>query len=505
MAGETVGKNRSLARWTFAALGLTVVCYVANVLLGGLNQDEGWYLYAARQMMCGEIPHRDFFFTQGMVMPAVYACFGWLWSAAGVLGGRLFTAGLSLSALLIADRALVSCCSKADDRKLIRLVFFAFLGINLWYTYFTGIPKAYGLCTLLMAVGFRLLTGLREGQGIDPWCTIVAGVVFALLPDVRLSMGILLPVIAGWLFWRRAWAGTWNWALFSLAAVVTLGLLYLPELIFWPEAFWESCQFHAAREPMGFLGVIGCVARVMRFNPLLVVTSSLLLWLAITKKPSLKGTSEHRAAFLQLWSLCAGALLLVHLFAPVPYDDYQIPALLPLAMTVAFAFSRLPFDSMRLALAKVLVVAAVLLTLCASPVAQDWMVWGHDRFWVKTKSVPDLFELRRVGRLLRREAKRLQTDCVWTQDTYVAVEAGLRVPKGLEMGPFSKPQALQFEPRLAAWSGYTFAMDYPTLKPAQDSLEKRAILQTIYNRQILSLPYFGQGGTTLTIAERTMP
>ena len=505
MASEAECKQRTLSQWVLATLGGVLLCYLANVFLGSLNQDEGWYLYAARLVMSGELPHRDFFFTQGLVMPIVYAAFGWLWSALGVMGGRLFTAALSIAALMLAGKTVERCCTKREDALLVRLVFTALLGLNLWFSYFTTIPKAYGLCTFVMALGFHCLATVREGQGMPRLPAVIAGVCFAVLPDIRLSMGCLLPVIAGWLLWKRAWAGRWTWLFFATSAGATLTLLFLPELLFWPEGLVEACRFHAAREPMGVFGVVGCVARLLRFNPILVGCAVLTGWLWLTNRPALKPMAADHSPLPQLWLLCAGTLGAMHLLAPVPYDDYQVPTLLPLAMAVAVGFSRLPFDSMRMALAKVCVIGAVLIAVAGSPIAQDWMVWGQDRFWVQVKAEPDLFALRRAGSFLRREAQRLHCDELWTQDTYLAVEASLRVPKGLEMGPFSKPQPLTCEPLLAAWSGYTFALDFPSLKPDLKQAEQLAALQAVYHQPLLILPSFGQGGTALTIAERTLP
>ena len=502
MARDVLRRTSSLSRWTFVALGVTLACYMANAFLGALNQDEGWYLYAARCVMGGELPHRDFFFTQGKIMPIVYACFGWLWSAFGVLGGRLFTSFLSFLALMIADSALVSCCTKSEERKLVRLILWSLLGVNLWYTYFTCIPKAYGLCTLGIAIGLRLLTGLREKNGVDTVCCLLSGVVFALLADVRFSMGGLVPAIAGWLWTQRSWMGRWAWGYFSFAACGTWCVLFLPEVLFHQDAFWEAVRFHAQRESLGMFGRIGCIARLGRFNPLLTFAGCLMGWMLIAKKPSLRMTTESRSGFLQLWLLCAIVLGSVHILAPVPYDDYFIPALLPFAMAIAFGFSRLPFDSMRAALAKTVFLSAATLTICASPVAQDWIVSGKDRLWVQIKTKPDLFVLWDVAKRVRLEAVRLQEETLWTQDTYLAVEAGLKVPKGLEMGPFSKPMPLDTAPRLAAWSGYTFAFHYPQLSPAADQRMRIEQLQKVYSHSLLHVPAFGQGGTPLTVAER---
>lgn len=505
MAKDPESMLRSLRRWSLSVVILSLLIFAAQTLLGNLNQDEGWYLYAAREVMRGHLPHRDFFFTQGLGFPVIYAAFGWLWSSGGLLGGRLFTALLSVVALFVADRTVAACCRKPEDRLMARLVLWALLGLNLWYTYFTAIPKAYALCTLGIALALRLLSGLIPGKGIDPLCAVGAGLLLAFLTDVRLSMGILLPAVTLWLFFRRAWAGRWTWLWFALAGGCGLLLFFGPELLLWPEALLEAQHFHAARASMGLLGRIGCIARLLRFNPVLILLGLLLLFLWQTRKPALKALSEERAALLQLWCVCAGALFVAHLIAPVPYDDYLVPMMLPLAMAVAFAFTGLPFDSFKTALAKVIPLVALGLSVIASPIAQDWFVLRQDRFWVETQSQPDLFLLRTAAKELRAAADRLHTDTVWTQDTYLAIEAGLRVPKGLEMGPFSKPQPLDATTPLAAWSGYTYALRFPDLVPNPEATQQLAALAERYPRVLFTFHDFGQHHTRLTIAEQVSP
>ena len=69
------------APWLFAAV-LAVCAAVLAVWFGGLNQDEGWYLYAAQMVRAGKLPYRDFFYTQGPTMPFVYAVLAPVWLAA---------------------------------------------------------------------------------------------------------------------------------------------------------------------------------------------------------------------------------------------------------------------------------------------------------------------------------------------------------------------------------------------------------------------------------------
>ncbi len=508
MARDAEASARSLRRWCLAAMLATLVAFAAATLLAGLNQDEGWYLYAARQMLRGRLPHADFFFTQGQLMPAFYALFGWLWSPMGVLGGRVFSALLSFTALCLASGAVVRCCRKETDLWQARLLLWVFLGLNVWYVAFTAVPKAYALCVLGIAAGCRLLSGARPREGLPWWGAALAGMVFGLLPGVRLSMGVLLPVVGLWLLWRRDWAGRRAWLWFGLGGALGLAVAVGPDLLLWPEAFLAAQRFHAARADMGFWGVPGCLARLMRFNPLLVAVGALLALLWHTGKPTLKSPGEGAPA-IQLWLCCAAALGLVHLAAPVPYDDYQVPTFFLLAMAVAAGFNGLPFDSLRIALAKGLALAAVAVTLVGSPLAEGWVSLGQDRLWMRLKAEPDLFRLRRTAALVRAAiARHGLPNVLLTQDAYLAVEAGADLPPGYEMGPFMPPPAEgplpEPLPGVAAWSGYTFALEFPALTPKAEPA--RAALLAAWRRAfpetLAYVPDFGQQHTGLTVALR---
>ena len=89
------------ALWVVAGLA-AVMLAGASLWLGELNQDEGWYLYAARLVSEGWLPYVDFAHTQPPVMPFVYALAQPLVACCGLAGGRLFTAVLGLGAALAA-------------------------------------------------------------------------------------------------------------------------------------------------------------------------------------------------------------------------------------------------------------------------------------------------------------------------------------------------------------------------------------------------------------------
>ena len=58
--------------WTIAILTALLLTGL-NLWFGDLNQDEGWYLYAARLVSEGKVPYRDFAYPQAPLMPYIYA------------------------------------------------------------------------------------------------------------------------------------------------------------------------------------------------------------------------------------------------------------------------------------------------------------------------------------------------------------------------------------------------------------------------------------------------
>ena len=90
--------------FVFAALAVfaAAVLSFAAVWMGGLNQDEGWYLYAANLVAEGKMLYRDFFYTQGPLMPIVYSAFIAVWKGFGRLGARVFTLSLGFAGVVLA-------------------------------------------------------------------------------------------------------------------------------------------------------------------------------------------------------------------------------------------------------------------------------------------------------------------------------------------------------------------------------------------------------------------
>src|SRR5262245_4053985 len=110
MPAETTGeatpsaRDRSPAAAIAAGLlvGAFAVLAVVFVFRGRLNADEGWYLYGGRLAWRGQLPYKDFAFTQ---MPLTAYVYGLLQSIeASVFLGRLTSVVFAVGAVGLCTR-----------------------------------------------------------------------------------------------------------------------------------------------------------------------------------------------------------------------------------------------------------------------------------------------------------------------------------------------------------------------------------------------------------------
>mgnify|MGYP001413953980 CR=1 FL=1 len=526
--------------WVSLALTIGAACalYAFSLWFGNLNQDEGWYLYAARSVSEGAVPYRDFFFTQGPVMPWVYGLLAPLWGPFGVLGGRVATAALGVLgcvlAALLARRAVPS--QRAAEAGIMA---FALTACNIYHVYFTTIPKTYALASCLLLGGYLVLTlclSRRKKTHSRMSCmwALPAGVLLALAAGTRLSLGVLLPVTALWLLatYRKTGAAFF-W--FSLGGALGLVLVYGPTLLDAREQFLFAQTFHVSRGGHDVFFMLGSVARTVRaYLPVFLLGAALAIFRlfhahlaahqsAISEEP--EGIVYRGGVWPSLWVASFLAVFLLQLASPFPYDDYQVPVMgLLVAAVAGWGANTTSSGSLRGSLCLFWVLFALMGTV-ASPLPQDWLVIRQDRFWTVRKPVSDLAQLRSTARDIRRLAD--DGKVLLTQDLYLAVEAGMRVPDGLQMGPFSyfpnlsDADATRFHVMnknrlcallasapcdVAAFSGYGLAIRSPVMDevPLVDVQRFWGLLGKNYDR-VQEVPDFGQHCTTLEILKRRMP
>ena len=507
-----------------------VVLAAFAVWFGGLNQDEGWYLYAAQLVGEGKMLYRDFAFTQGPLLPKFYKSFAWAWAdGRGLLGARIFTATIGLGGMMQAA-GLARILAGRRWASVAGLIAFLLLGCNLYHIYYTAIPKTYALAQLWVMVGFCLLAiGLAErrsaiftgGSALSTKSSgrckaflVGAGMALGYAAGTRISLGILLAVCGVGLllnFKRFGWSFLW----FGLGGALTLALVYGPFLLDAGarEGLFAAQRYHLARGGFDAVFTVGSLSRLVRwYLPIFVVLGVGLAERSsaiAASRPGLSSTGGESQAALGptrnflLWLMGIGflAVFAVQMMAPYPYEDYQVPVMGLLAVVAAVLAAKVNF--------------AVLLALglswgCSfgSPLLEKWMTNGQDRFWALKKEKSELAQLRDAAQLI--EALDPGGKTLFTQDTYLAVETGRKVPDGLEMGPFSILSDAEWRALIdradcpvAALSGYTFAINPPACdeRPYDEQMDYWRRVKDRYDR-VVALPDFGQQATTLLILKR---
>jgi hypothetical protein len=494
------------------ALGLALVLTVLNLKHGNLNQDEGWYLYAAKSVAAGEMPYRDFAFTQGPILPLVYGAFYSVVERWGVAGGRLLTALFGIgSALLVAGMA----GREAEKNKgSMAIAAFLLVGCNVYQSYFTTIVKTYGLCSFGLAAGFFMLTFRRYG-----WGCLLSGIFLALAAGTRVSAGMTLPLVGIWLLLQhRTLSRGWIW--FGVGGGLMLLAEFVPFFISAAEqTHFGLLGYHAGRESGDFMQQavlkVGFISRfVQAYFLFAILTLSVLL--IRDRKPQF----EMQRLTPLLW-ICGIGISAVHFIAPFPYDDYQVIAFPLLGSALALSLMQ-SVPSSRIGAALVFLFLASAAGAFSSSINQDWFVRGRDRIWWQFKGKSDLVVLREAAVFVQEHSPA--GSVLLTQDTYLAVEAGRSVPPGMEMGAFCyypdlpRDQAEKLhllnremlletlrssDASVAAFSGYGLAIESPAIAAvnAEDAMLFESVLETCFSRE-LSVPFFGQAHTTLEIYKR---
>ncbi|MGN0853319.1 MAG: hypothetical protein ACI4Q3_08080 [Kiritimatiellia bacterium] len=513
------------APWLFAA-GAALCLSAVAVWWGNLNQDEGWYLYAAQMVRSGRFPYHDFFYTQGPAMPLVYSLLSPLWTSPaspvrGLLGGRILTLLFGFGATACAA-ALARRLVPAGRKGLAGLSVFALLGCNLYHLYFTAIPKTYALGSCFVLAGFLLLVcGVQAGslRALGWFGPFAAGLLMAFATGTRISLLLILPVVGFTLLFGFR---TFRWAFLPfgvgglLGLVLTYGVFALDPVSC--RSLLAAQSYHAARGGFDPFFAAGSVSRLVRGYAALVVVMFAAFCLRGRAVPA--GADDRVVRGVQ-WMLGLGfaAVFLLQLSAPFPYDDYQVPLMGLLTVWVVSCYCRSEGSSVARAW-------FVLLAACAasfsSPLLQEWTTYGPDRFWSRKKPASELAQLRAVARQLDELDPGGTT--LLTQDLYLAVETGRTVPPGFEMGPFcyfpdlsaesarrihvmnraSLAELLDRAPcSAAALSGYAFAIAAPACRetPRAEQADLRARVERNYD-VAARIPRFGQNATPLVLLTR---
>lgn len=416
-------KSRALRIALVLAFGVHVASAAFHIFFGALNVDEGFYSLAARSVMQGQIPYRDFAYAQLPLLPYVN---GPLLSVVGfgLFAQRLVDGGWALLALTIAG-ILVARRTHA--------LFGIFLAVTFSTTpawmYFVHLGKTYAFTSCAAMLGAWAFWELKPGAKkfwvlgflgvLGTGCRLPAAPFFAVLwlaalwQDRAPSRRDLIHAVSGLVF-------------FAAVLLLPFYLLSPKGSRFWPFAFQLASVLERNWRVQW--------DDILRLAPAWWTALVLLVVLSAIKR------QLPPRAVVSL-GLAASVALAMNLLPVGAYEEYGVPFVLPLACATAcglFAltqtWSATARDSLLVILSGIHFVAPPLLTqhrgIARADVVSQWLPSTVPSF---DRELPvSLARARRVVEQL------LPPDRAFIGPNLIlAVETGRPVPANLHLGPFS--------------------------------------------------------------------
>jgi len=407
-------------------LALVVLLYLyhgaAFVMCERPNQDEGWYLYAARLVMQGQRPYVDFAYVQPPLLPYVY----------GPLGGwHSLQAGRTISLLCGALTVLLVGLGGGRAGNLGMLTGAALLAFCPFVLSQQSIVKAYALADVFLAGGMALAVWAK---GRTSFLT-GAGACFALAALTRNSAA---PAVAGYVLWLAVTPANRKALLPALAA--TIGVLatgYAPFVLANAAAVkFNLLEHHAANlppfDPILSLLTAAVVAQLVirACEPLTIALLSGFGWLAVQEKPT------DLKPELGLGALLTAVIFAGHFVSGHPYQEYQVLALPTACLTAGLLWGELSRRAGDARLIRIIAcaLAGLVPLLALAPSKADLMgnQPGPDG---KRPEAGVHTPLREVARLVAEHCPPDQK--LFTFQTDIAIESGRTLCDGLTLASFS--------------------------------------------------------------------
>ena len=305
---------------------------------GDLNADEGFYGLAARAVMGGSVPYRDFGFTQTPLLPYINGAVMHL-VGFGYIEQRMINVIWALASVGLGVAYLWRC-----GGRLPVLVFCCLVLSSLGWLSFSSKGKTYALVGLLL-MGMTVFGLSRMKPGVRIGGVLACGAVavccrLPILPLVGFAvMGLMLESRS----WSRALVIAASGALLGLALLLPFALLDWSNFVFW------NFEFH-----MKSLSVRDLTYRLEGF-----VEVALPVWLLGIASCAVCWRSKRLRDF-QTW-LVVGLVVtvIINLGSTKGYGEYAVPLVPILALLVARPVAerlpKLPVLSVQLAVLAVVI------------------------------------------------------------------------------------------------------------------------------------------------------
>jgi 4-amino-4-deoxy-L-arabinose transferase-like glycosyltransferase len=393
-----------------------------HVFHGALNPDEGFYAVATRAVAQGEMPYRDFGFTQPPLV--LYANNLPLTAVGFGLFQQRFVNGI-WSGLAVAIAAVWLA---RKTRPAWGLALVLFVALSSPWMYFTHLGKTYGFSCLLVMLGAWSFLTMKQG--------LVRNFIVGFLAAMGVATRLPAAPYFGLLWLLACWPRRISDLKETAAGLIGLGIgLCIAVLPFWlaePEGFrfWVF-DFHRVSVPQK--------AWHLRWQE--IATLAPAAWLlgvtGLLAAIRLRSSNDRRAGVL----LAACASLAANLLPGGVYEEYAVPFLLPLVAAAAalvheaikhgkpsYAYGLTVILALAQALAAPLLFRDVLPQRRAT--LSMWLPYNAPAYNPK---LPD--ELTAARKFVREIAVK---DAPFVGSNLIlATETGQPVPAELRMGPFA--------------------------------------------------------------------
>lgn len=401
--------------WHIVLLLLLFAYTVHGVLLvyrSPINADEGWYLHAASLVMDGELPYRDFAFTQTPLLPYVYGPFQGIFGNSLILG-RWTTFAMSSIGMLL----WLLVCLKAHGPKQGCLL------IAMWTSFGYGlfnntITKTYGFTTLVVAsIAFVIFLEFDETRRVRRTLFLTS-----LGSLARLSfVGFQVPVLFALVKRRDKESIRFAVTIFSvLSFLLAVLILQNTDGAYWGLIGHHSMQWGDAGASEKFLTIFfERLPSLFYAFPLYTIAFG-LIGLQLLRKPREGHVAQMSAA---LWLGLLG-LACVNLISGGFYPEYYVP----LVFSLIGLLSMQQLDRTRWSNA-----IAVVIVMAGSPLSLT-------RWNPLFKEAPSPSEFTSYVETCRDAAKKESkpdSRVIALEALWVVHEAELKVAEGLSMAQFS--------------------------------------------------------------------
>jgi hypothetical protein len=498
---------------TVGAFALYLVLALVHVLAGRLNADEGWYLYAAQLVFKGDIPYRDFAYTQTPLLPYVYGLPQLLFQPSIYLGRA--------TSLLLAVTTFALCVllAKTHADKMAAGLTGLFLATFTYGIYFSVIVKTYALLSFLFTLTFLVLSSRLTDRVKYP-----LAVVFAMCAAmVRLSAILFAAVIVAYSLVKTQWPV--RYIILAFCGIVAVAALLLT-VSNSHAVEWNLLGHHLGKwEEVSALGRIGLI--LSRRIPLLIVffMSYATLGLSLALIVSCESTIRRKARlqirrFQPILAVAVGLVLFAfaHLGTGGFNIEYFVPAIVSFFPILSIVFvgvyrnldsgeSESTGPSRTRALAKSLLQVVVIIALLLFPVRHSANLVDLSGGQLPIEEVKEVS--RYVAQNTDTSDRILALEALW-----VVIESNTTVLPGLTMAQFSyqnvsKEEAqdlklvnnellLQYIECGAAKVVLFTDLDWKMLQQTQESHAIRKALANHYEF-VLAKEHFGQRAGTVYV------